>query len=756
MTDPFENLLERLVPGAGRKGALDADAPLFPRAMGLEPRGLLARGGTGEVHLAWDPLLEREVAVKIARADGGDAAREALLREARVTARLEHPAVLPVHRVYTGDDTVLIEFRLAPAATLESLFVDWRAEPAAAWPLTARLRVLAGAAGAVACAHALDVVHGDLHPGNLAVSAAGDPYVLDWGSRSDVVGTLTGSPAYAAPEQLRGAPADAASDVWALGALVWEACTLRPFRPRRHGEGLAEYVARWRDAEAPSTSGIDDDLARLLAAVLAADPDRRPPAAEVGVRLAALLAHRVELAAREAEAEAYLGRARDALGRFQELARRLSEERRVVAVQRAKVPGHAPIENKRPIWEAEDRAAHLAAERDAAWVDAADAADRSLALTPSLVEAREVLAELWWIRMEDAEARGERGLARVLAARALQYDDGRWARRLHAPSHLTLSTAVDGARARVFRYRERGRRLVPELAHELAMPIERLALAPGSWLVEIDAPGKATARYPVLLGRLDHHRGRVRLYAPEEVGEGWVFVPGGPFRLGGDGLARQPLDPCTPVLDDLFVMRTCVTSRAWKTFLDALEPDVASRHVPGEQGLFGGFRAYWRRGEDGWELPPGWDPDWPVMAVTQADARAYAAWLGERTRRPMRLPTEEEWEKAARGVDGRSFPWGNGFDPTFAHMRQSQAGPPRPAPVASYPVDVSPYGCADMAGGMREWTSSLLDDGQAVIRGGTWGDDADDLRVASRSGLHLDFSYSFVSFRLVSESPASR
>ena len=141
------------------------------------------------------------------------------------------------------------------------------------------------------------------------------------------------------------------------------------------------------------------------------------------------------------------------------------------------------------------------------------------------------------------------------------------------------------------------------------------------------------------------------------------------------------------------------------------------------------------------------------MAVHCKDAEAYATWRSDQEGRLVRLPTEEEWEKAARGADAHSFPWGDGFDPTFAHMRQSRPGPPAPAAAGSYPVDRSVYGNMDMGGGMREWTSSFLDEGQVVIRGGTWGDDPSDLRSACRSGLHPEFRYSFVSFRLVADAP---
>jgi serine/threonine-protein kinase len=141
------------------------------------------------------------------------------------------------------------------------------------------------------------------------------------------------------------------------------------------------------------------------------------------------------------------------------------------------------------------------------------------------------------------------------------------------------------------------------------------------------------------------------------------------------------------------------------------------------------------------------------MGVSLADAQAYARWRGEREGRVVRLPTEEEWEKASRGADGRRWPWGNRFDPTHCHMRESRPGVPRPAPVGVYPVDCSVYGVLDTAGGMREWTTSVYQEGQVVMRGGTWGDEADDCRCASRAGLQPAFRMPWVGFRLVTESP---
>ncbi len=190
---------------------------------------------------------------------------------------------------------------------------------------------------------------------------------------------------------------------------------------------------------------------------------------------------------------------------------------------------------------------------------------------------------------------------------------------------------------------------------------------------------------------------------------GMVFVPAGPFIMGS---ARGEFDeePRHRVeLSAYFIDTYEVTNAAYNKCVDAGK----CRH-----------QRYWRD-------PALNQPKQPVVAVGWKDGVRYCAWAGKR------LPTEAEWEKAARGTDERLYPWGDEFNFRWANMHWDKDGHATTAPVGSFPQNVSPYGAYDMAGNAWEWTadywSSLYyrkspakdptgpDSGvRRVMRGGSW------------------------------------
>ena len=149
--------------------------------------------------------------------------------------------------------------------------------------------------------------------------------------------------------------------------------------------------------------------------------------------------------------------------------------------------------------------------------------------------------------------------------------------------------------------------------------------------------------------------------------------------------------------------------------------------------------------------PPAGRGDHPVTLVSYDDAVAYAAWLSERTGATWRLPDEREWEKAARGTEGRVFPWGNVFDP--GRLNSHDAGPFDTVPVGSYPQGASPFGLLDAAGQVYEWTATPAGDGRRrIVKGGSWDDKGCGIcRPAARHSRPRGLKHILIGFRLVRE-----
>ncbi len=167
-----------------------------------------------------------------------------------------------------------------------------------------------------------------------------------------------------------------------------------------------------------------------------------------------------------------------------------------------------------------------------------------------------------------------------------------------------------------------------------------------------------------------------------------------------------------------------------------------------------------------YEEPQNWDeqkykPEHPVVYVSWYDAKIYANWLSKMMNKQWKLPSEAEWEKAARGTDGRIYPWGDKWDTSKANT--SENGQEETTPVGSYPQGASIYGVMDMAGNAREWTNTLYadypymaDDGREnenspnnrCIRGGSWDHEYKVARIARRSsGRSIEY-YENRGFRL--------
>ncbi len=255
----------------------------------------LGFGGMGVVWLAEQKSLGRRVAVKVLRTglDGDARARERFRREALALSRLDHPGICTVFEAGQVGETPYLAMRFIEGESLAARLDRLRAASphnATAREIDEVVHLVEKVARALHAAHEAGVVHRDVKPGNILLDRAGEPVVVDFGlARADdaaltalTVGSQpVGTPAYMAPEQLTGAsPIDRRTDVWALGALLYECATLHtPFSAPTRDSMFRRILHEPPGDPRRLTPAIGRDLAAVLGCALEKEPRRRFPTA---------------------------------------------------------------------------------------------------------------------------------------------------------------------------------------------------------------------------------------------------------------------------------------------------------------------------------------------------------------------------------------------------------------------------------------------------------------------------------------------
>jgi len=342
---------------------------------------------------------------------------------------------------------------------------------------------------------------------------------------------------------------------------------------------------------------------------------------------------------------------------------------------------------------------------------------------------RRWLAEWYWDLFEEAELAGELDEMAEYLTYVKQYDNGKYGRLLDAPGSLMLKTDPPGARAVLYKYAvARDGRLVPSNPSVIGItPLELNPISQGSYLVEIKVDGRPPVRYPVRIRRGAVHEASVRIPTAEAIGIGFVHIPGGPFLAGEQ-------DDLEPIAVGSFAIARHETT--WKDFFEFLNDRYGPKAAELMRRKPGQVCPTWREENQRIVIDDGGEK--PALGITWQEAVNYCVWRSDRDpKAAYRLPTPAEWEKAARGVDGRRFPWGNTFDWSFANAVRSLDGAPTPVAVGSFPKDKSVYGVRDMAGNAAEWCSGDFhaELGLKNVQGGSWTDEkGEDLELGERDG----------------------
>jgi serine/threonine-protein kinase len=817
----------------------------------------LGRGGMGRVALVRDHQIGRNIAMKqLLRIDSSADEVARFVREAQATGQLEHPNIVPIYDIGVAPDNgIFFTMKYVRGESLGHVLARLRegdAEAVETFTQTRLLQLFLQICNGVAFANAKGIVHRDLKPDNVMLGSFGEVLVADWGLAKRLDGTpqqrvmvqmgaqtfdtgelrtlagyVYGTPAYMPPEQARGEidRIDQRSDVYALGAMLYELLTLTPPQMTGDVRETLRRVASGEPVERPERRVAGRELpwrlprelsAICMKALSPAMEDRYPTAKVLADDLQRFLEGRAVLACPEGPARRaarYVARHRTkvaaaaavllvavavALGSYEyygyaATARYVAEgDALLTDARRARDEAVAALPAGGAYVDEAVSGRRLEVNREfrARVLQAVDRFESARSFDPDSARARAALGEAHMELWRTAESEDNRELMELHGREVERWLPGRYTTELAGEGRLRIAANVDGASAWIYRYRPVGKnaRLRPAPydpatgetgeapeddaapvasdANALgALPFDR-AMKPGEYLVVLKSEGYDDLLLPVVVPRNGEVSLSPSLVLAGEVPAGFVYVPAFRPKLYGP-FPRSKSATFTAVdVGPFFIQKREVTFGDYEQFLLDLiatgKGDQAAARVPRDFGF-----TYMRvEGDalvfDERALTPGWRK-WPVRGVSWNDAQAYAIWRSTRDGRAYRLPTEEEWEAAARGGDGRRFSWGNVFWPEAAKLTQAYGPAGAPDPAASY-ADVSPFGVEDMAGSLAEWCRDPISGGglgrasmaggvqtEYAIRGNAWALTPVGLETTFRSSGPADYFHATIGFRLVSE-----
>jgi formylglycine-generating enzyme required for sulfatase activity len=434
------------------------------------------------------------------------------------------------------------------------------------------------------------------------------------------------------------------------------------------------------------------------------------------------------------------------------------------------------------------KARAAAADADVAWSRAGGHLEAALSLDGKRADVRRRMADVLLARALVAESQWRAAGVDEMLARLRLYDaDGSRLHRFFAPGTLTLTSAPSGARATLVAWsRGSDGRRHAGAPRDLGTTPLAVELAPGSYVLTVEAPGHTTVRLPFLLARGETLSPSLRL--PTTVPDGFVYVPPGRFLYGTADEAYRNFDTSVPIhartTRGFFVAQNETTFGQWLEFLARLSPSERAKRTPalprnmhGSMRLEplgdGGWRLYLQPTEHEYSARLG-EPivylgrdrraaqDWrrfPVSGIGWDDAEAYVAWLRSTGRVPgARLCREDERERAARGADDREFPHGDALAPDDANFDETYGKEPLgfgPDVVGAHPRSRSLFGLDDVTGNVWEWTVGEGTTGsQKVLRGGAYYYGAMTNRIPNRQVVESSMRDANLGLRVCADPPA--
>jgi eukaryotic-like serine/threonine-protein kinase len=789
---------------------LDTEDKSINRYTHIKSIGL---GGVGAVLSAYEPELNREVAIKILRPafrNKADSLKR-FVREARATAHIEHPNIVPVHQLGVfSDNGVFFSMKKVDGRDLRSVIrklSEGNKEFLKKYTKRQLLQIFVAIGNGVAYAHTKGVIHRDLKPANIMLGDYGEVMVMDWGlvkyhaekdcskedwqvefdpdfstvghgdAMSTIQGSVSGTPAYMAPEQAdgRNEDIDEQTDLYSLGAILYSILT-------------------WETApfESPMTTN------QVLKNVVAGNfkrPRKRAPKRKISRELEAicLKAMAREKKDRYKSVECLVRDIKDYLEGYPVAAYKGSLARRFFKIIRRRplIPSAAIVAcctflgvlgvlhfgNESRVSNLKNFAEYSIEQGNRYYLKALKSYQRmqdeykKTAGETSYKKISEFHADFNRYKLEfnsnysvaaqflfQAEDLGGKNpeinkeLLKVLKQQLNfslltgNYEETKGlVRQLRLRRHSVFGEIVDSDQKKYEQIkmiiRNKGIIKVNSIPEGIGIyyetfndestgVIEKKKIFMGKTPIEKKLPVGGYLLFPV--GKnMDRIRcpiqvvcgqtNPIEINVPYEIPDGMCYIPGGNFYYG----TRKSLNRMQrSFLPAYFISRYEVTLGEYLEFWKSLKSTSSKKRYKARYLFSNGDFKYLPVWDDNVKLHKGFELNMPVVGISGEAAEAYCAWLSKKHGVFLRLPTNLEWEKAARGVDGRMFAWGNAQNSESALCWDNKMGKkkyPTSAPVGSFPEDKSIYGVMDIVGNVHEFTTEKVNNGNVfVVKGGSF------------------------------------
>ncbi|OGJ47668.1 hypothetical protein A2229_04995 [Candidatus Peregrinibacteria bacterium RIFOXYA2_FULL_33_7] len=750
------------------------------RDSNLKPTQIIYKGGEGTIFKARDGTLDRDVAIKII--DTQNKTRENtenFLNGARILASLDHQNIPPLHYIITDNGKLILVMKFIEGETLTKHITHCPGN------LTRHLNIILEICYGLKYAHSKGIIHRDLKPDNIMIGESNNEvYIVDWGmakkiaeeslnektdiklpedetkSDSGIQGTIP----YMAPEQLSKNKLDERTDIYQIGCMLFrmltkeEAFSGNPDDKEKIGKIVENiYNGKFKKPR-DINSEIPPEVENIILKCMAKEPENRYQNCE---ELIKDIQNLLDLEIKKSKADDLIKEGEENFKKYMYLKSEIDKKTKKTQNLENELKTSPPnnefeaYTRRQEIYINEEFTDRLRQQANNCLTNALGNYHSALTFDPYNQKIKTDIAKLYLEKYWEAEKNKNPQDIEYYETFIKHYDMTIVEEKINKKQKLEIYLDKK-TKMEIYRFQENTNTRIRDLIQIADLEENKnfeTQLQPGSYLIILE--NSPSIKYHFVIERNKDLEISLNTEQTNSLPNGYIYIPASKHENN---------------IKNFSIKKYPVTIEEYIEFLNNLaknnQLEEARKNLPYYTGEEGKKCHYIieknKNGKIKFELSETpdkegtlWNPSWPVLAITKQQAENYCKWMSSKNEKIYRLPSIEEWEKAAGNTDKRTFPWGNNFDPYLCKIaNKDTTRPNEPEPVGKRPNDKSPYDVCDMAGNISDWTSTKDPKGRqdlVGVKGGNWINGEKHCPIANTVFANPDQTFTGVGFRPVRE-----